>query len=148
MNEKPSYEELESRIRRLEETEKKLRGTEAALNESRRRFVTLMDNLPGMVYRCRNDPRWTVEFISEGCLSLTGYDPSDFIGGSLVSLLTMIHEDDRQMVSTEVQAAVAETRPFQLEYRIVTAAGDEKWVWERGGLLPAQRAVKLFWRVS
>jgi PAS domain-containing protein len=33
----------------------------AALQESQRMLATLMDNLPGMAYRCHNDRRWTME---------------------------------------------------------------------------------------
>ena len=32
----------------------------------------------------------------------------------------------------EVQRRIAEGRHFQLEYRIITASGEEKWVWEQG----------------
>jgi len=46
---------------------------EEALRESQRQMATLMGNLPGMVFRCKNDPDWTMEFISEGCYSLTGF---------------------------------------------------------------------------
>lgn len=49
------------------------REMEEELRESRRRLSTLMDNLPGMAYRCRNTERWTMEFISRGAKELTGY---------------------------------------------------------------------------
>lgn len=39
----------------------------AALRESQRAMTTLLGNLPGMAYRCRNDRDWTMEFISQGC---------------------------------------------------------------------------------
>ena len=45
------------------------------LKESQRTHLTLMDNLPGMSYRCHNDPDWTMEMVSDGCYELIGYTP-------------------------------------------------------------------------
>ena len=103
-----------------------------ALIQSERRLLTLMSNLPGMVYRCKNDLRWTMEFVSDGCISLLGYEAAQMIGPRAVHLGDMIHPDDRQSVWDHVQQAVAERRRYQLEYRVCTARGEQKWVWEQG----------------
>ncbi|MGD2175449.1 MAG: PAS domain S-box protein, partial [Candidatus Brocadiaceae bacterium] len=103
-----------------------------ALREQERALATLMRNLPGMAYRCRNDPEWTMEFLSEGCLSLTGHHPSALIENREVAYADLIHPEDREEVWHEVQRAVAENRPFRLTYRIRTAEGEERWVWEQG----------------
>jgi diguanylate cyclase (GGDEF)-like protein/PAS domain S-box-containing protein len=109
------------------------RRSQVALQESQRTLSTLMSNLPGMVYRCRNDKDWTVEFISQGCFDLTGYRPSDLIGNRKVSYgRDLIHPDDQEPVWDDVQAALREKRSFQFVYRIRTASGKEKWVWEQG----------------
>ena len=105
---------------------------EDALRESERKISTLMSNLPGMAYRCLNDEKWTIEFISDGCFNLTGYEPSDLIGNNRITYSNLIHPDDRNEVWDKVQVAVSEKQPFQLTYRIKTAKGDEKWVWEQG----------------
>jgi PAS domain S-box-containing protein len=105
---------------------------EEALRSSKRTLASLMSNLPGVVYRCRNDKQWTVEFISEGCKRLTGYLFADLVGNSRRSLADLIHPDDRQRIWDEVQPALDEERPFELTYRILTASGREKWVWEKG----------------
>ncbi len=52
-------------------------AVETALRENQRMLSTLMDNLPGMAYRCQNDAEWTMEFVSSGCKSLTGYPAAD-----------------------------------------------------------------------
>jgi len=105
---------------------------EAAMHESQRALSTLMSNLPGMAYRCRNDWRWPLEFVSEGCFNLTGYYAADLTENQKISWSEITHRGDRDRVWHEVQAALHENRPFQLEYRITTATGDQKWVWEQG----------------
>ena len=47
--------------------------------DTARMLKTLLGNLDGMVYRCRDDHNWTMEFISEGCRRLTGYQPDDLL---------------------------------------------------------------------
>ena len=111
-------------------TERRL--AEESLRESRRALATLVSNLPGMVYRCLNDPAWTMEYVSEGCLELTGYQVADLRQYGRISYGQIIHPGDRERVWQQVQRAVREGHPFRLEYRIQTPHGDEKWVWEQG----------------
>ncbi|WP_460184699.1 sensor histidine kinase [Thermopirellula anaerolimosa] len=96
------------------------------------RLNSVLEGLPGLVYRCRNDPQWTMEFISEGCRSLTGYLPEDLLGNRRVSYAELIEPEDRETVYRAVQEAVAERRPYRMVYRIRAADGTVKWVWEQG----------------
>ncbi len=104
---------------------------EAALQESQRALATLIRNFPGMIYRCRNDKDWTTDFVSDGVFALTGYSPSDLRTGE-VHFGQIIHPDDRELVWNTIQTALREKRPYTLTYRIHTASGPEKWVWEQG----------------
>lgn len=79
---------------------------EEELLEHRRELLTLMSNLPGMVYRSKNDIDWTIESVSQGCFKLTGYTASELIGNKRVSYGQIIHPEDRDMVWTEVQKAL------------------------------------------
>jgi diguanylate cyclase (GGDEF)-like protein/PAS domain S-box-containing protein len=105
--------------------------SEDALLESQRRLETLMGNLPGMVYRCRNDRDWTMEFMSVGARALTGHAPEEFTSGR-VAYNALIHPDDREPVWQQVQAALAAKRSYQMVYRVQAADGALKWVWEQG----------------
>jgi PAS domain S-box-containing protein len=102
-----------------------------ALAESQRTLSTLMGNLPGVAYRCRNTPDWPMEFISKGCLELTGYTDEQFMKKTVV-WNDLIFSKDEQSVWDEIQEALTQRKNFQLEYRIRTADGQEKWVWEQG----------------
>jgi len=95
-------------------------------------LTTLMGNLPGMAYRCNNDPDWTIEFVSEGTYALTGYHSEDLVGNRVVSYGELIHPDDRRHVWDTVQEGLRLQDRFQIMYRIITADGRLKWVWEKG----------------
>ncbi len=105
---------------------------EAALRESERRLATVLSNLPGAVYRCKADANWTIEFLSDGYRTLTGCDPSQLIGRSGSCHAQLIHPDDRARELEAMQRAIAEKRHYQVEYRLRTSTGQEKWVWEQG----------------
>jgi PAS domain S-box-containing protein len=114
-----------------------------ALQEERRRLQTLLGNLPGMAYRCRDNRDWSMDIVSTGCLQLTGYSAEDLTANRRFSYADLIHPEDRQMVWDGVRQGVDHGRPFELTYRIRTASGEEKWVWERGlGVLSAQGEVE------
>ena len=42
-----------------------------------RRLRTLIDNLPGIAYRCLFNERWNMDFISTDIEDFTGYSASD-----------------------------------------------------------------------
>ena len=116
----------------LEKREHQIEQSRRALREKDRMLATLMSNLDGMVYRCRNDDAWTMQFVSDGCFDLTGYRPDELLHNRLISFEDIKHPEDRQRVREEIEAALSEKRRFFIEYRIQCRNGDVKWVWERG----------------
>ncbi len=108
------------------------KAAERALQERERELATLLSNLPGMAYRCHNDPYWTMEFVSEGALALTGYAPDDLIHNRRLSYADLIVPEDRAKVWVAVQEAFLADVPYELTYRIRTAHNEVRWVWERG----------------
>lgn len=106
--------------------------TEEAHQESQRQLSTLMSNLPGFVYRCRNDRNWTFDYLSEGVSDLTGYTAQEYLVQRSISYGDNTHPGDRERVWQEIQAAAAQRRPYETTYRILTKLGEVKSVWERG----------------
>ncbi len=119
------------------------RRSERALDERNRRLETLISNLPGMVYRCRNDPDWPMEFVGGECDQLTGYAAAALEAGDVVWGEEIIHADDRESMWTAVQDALDDREPFEVTYRIRTRDGNQKHVWERGrGIYDADGALR------
>jgi PAS domain S-box-containing protein len=100
--------------------------------ESERRLKTLLSHLPGMSYRCMNDRNWTMEFVSEGCMAVTGYDPEELIVNNHLSYRQIIHPEYRDIVWETCQTAIQSKKSFKIEYKIITKTGDTKWVREQG----------------
>ena len=105
---------------------------ELELKESRRRYAALLANLPGMAYRCQNTPDWTMDFVSEGCLQLTGYAPGDLLGNRSLSFNDLICPPYREHLWRKWQQTLADHGKFEDEYEITTRDGEIKWVWEQG----------------
>lgn len=114
--------------------------TESALKESERQLMTLIRNLPGIAYRCAVDRNWTMEFISEGCIDLTGYSPSDFVDNRTVSFGDIIHKDDADRVYDEVIAAIEKNEPYRLIYRIHCRNGEVRWAFEQGSAVRGENS--------
>jgi len=104
---------------------------EARLRDRDRAYVSLLGNLSSMAYRCRKDERWAIELVSDGCRALTSYAASEFPGHGMVAFANLIHPEDRQRVWEQCQACLEARVPRSSEYRIVTAGGEEKWVWDQ-----------------
>lgn len=108
------------------------RRAEAALKESERSKTHLLAHLPGIAYRCAFEPEWTMEFVSQGCLALTGYQPEDLIGNKRISFNELICPEYRDAVWAVWQRSVSQGTPFRYEYRMRTASGQVIWVLEMG----------------
>ncbi|WP_254567237.1 PAS domain S-box protein [Oscillatoria sp. HE19RPO] len=115
--------------KRSQELEKLLIAT---VTENQRTLATLMSNLPGMVYRSKNDRNWTMEFVSYGCMDLTGYTPEELIDNRQISFSQIIHPDDRDKLWAKVQSSLQNQQPFECAYRIITRTGETKWISEQG----------------
>src|SRR5690606_676990 len=100
--------------------------------ETARMLQTLIANIDGMVYRCLNDAHWTMEFISDGCQALTGYQPEELLFNSRICYEEVTHPEDRDRIRAAIQSALTGSRRFDIEYRIIHRSGAERWVWERG----------------
>ena len=101
-------------------------------HDTARMLKTLLGNLDGMVYRCRDDEHWTMEFISDGCRRLTGYNIDDLLHNRRLSYNALTHPDDRERVRMEIREGLQLRGRFDCEYRIRHASGEFRWVWETG----------------
>ena len=106
------------------------------LRERERFLRTLIGNLPGVVYRCRTDERFTSEFISDGCYDLTGYTADDLTQRRAATWDEIIHEEDREQVRAKIKVLMENRQaqgkpPLEVSYRIINRRGEMKFVRDR-----------------
>jgi len=95
--------------------------SEEEIKKAKERFETLVQNIPGVVFRRLLDDNLTIEYMSDESKNLFGLEPSELIGKSY---LTLIHPEDKE----NVMKYIREGEPYRTEYRTVNG----KYVVERG----------------
>ncbi len=118
--------------RRLARRERDRKKNAKILQESETRHRTLVENIPGAAYRCACDDHWTMEFISNEMEALTGYPASDFLRNRVRTYASIIHPEDLPLVREYERRTIDQRSLFTIEYRIVRADGELRWVFEKG----------------
>ncbi|WP_151710313.1 PAS domain-containing protein [Acinetobacter brisouii] len=90
----------------------------------------LIKRLPMMLYRSRNDFNWTMEYLSDGCVDVTGYAPTELLNTPRFG--QMIHPDDAPYVWSSVQDALNQKGIFDVIYRILLDGKQVVWVQDIG----------------
>jgi PAS domain S-box-containing protein len=94
----------------------------------------LMANVPGAIYRSAWHADYTLELISDEIERISGYPAANFIASKRRTLFSILHPEDREQVRAAIDGA-SDDGPFALEYRIVRADGEIRWVLDRGHLV-------------
>src|SRR5450830_200047 len=84
-----------------------------------------------------------LETISPDVFELTGWLDTDFLVGAR-TLDELVYEDDRENVSATLAKALNESTTYELNYRIVTASGEIRYVEERGRCAGGNRSAAIF----
>ena len=92
----------------------------------------IMSRIPAMVYRCKNDRNWSLEYVSDGCMEVMEFQPYELVRTPATSYMSMIHPDDQQTCWEHVQRQLHKQQSFQLIYRLITRSNKVKWVLEQG----------------
>src|SRR3954464_11833540 len=111
-----------------------LRAAEQRAND--RLLRTLMENVPGAIYRSAWHADFILEAISDEIERISGYPPQNFLASQRRTILSIVHPEDVDMVLETVSHSTEANEPFVLEYRIVRADGEVRWVLDRGQPVP------------
>jgi len=92
-------------------------------------LLSLLDNIPGMVYR--GMPDWSLSFVGSEVERLTGYTSAEILGEPM-AWKGLIHPDDFRSVRETILICVRRREPIlRMEYRIVRKDGECRWINDR-----------------
>ncbi|MFO1526830.1 MAG: ATP-binding protein [Turneriella sp.] len=129
-------------VSRIEKSKSELMHERVASQATRQQFLNVVNNIPGITYRCAPEHPWTMYFLSDEVCRLTGYEAGDFIGNRVRTFASIIHPDDLSHVVASGRAKGE--RRYRLNYRIVCADSGIIWV-EDSGQAVFDEAQNLVW---
>ncbi len=122
-DDRPSYEELEQRIKELEEKLAKPTKAGDTQNESEHRFRLISETLPVGIFE--------TDAKSECLYTNTSWQ--EIFGVSLIESLmsdwrTFLHPADRESVSEQWEQTLTNLKAFSKDCRIINSKGHERWI--------------------
>jgi len=121
MASKPTYEQLEQRILKLEEADFKRKRAEETLQRSEMllKETQIISKMGGWEY----DVQTNVSTFTDMIFAIYGETFSDPEEG-----INFYHIDDRMVVMQSFENAIAKNEPYDIEVRFINAQGDNLWV--------------------
>lgn len=117
-----------SRITGITEDVTDRRQMEDALRESMEKYQIVADFTYDWEFWLGADNRFL--YVSPACMRITGYPPEAFLKepGLLESIC---HPEDRETLRKHLHIAPDDTKDGKLDFRIITARGEERWIGHR-----------------
>ena len=121
MSVRPTYEELEERVKELEDADSERRRIEDALRESMEKYRLLVENQTDLVVKVDTEGRF--QFVSPSYCELFGKTEDELLGKKFIPL---VHEDDRESTEKAMENLYRPPHTAYMEQRAMTRDG---WRW-------------------
>ena len=120
------------------------RETTEQLGAAEQRFRTLVEQLPVGVYRAELDGH--LSYVSPRARNLFGFEPGAVQDDADWTINTLIHPDDRESLIAAREEFAGKAEPTEVEFRMLDAQNDERWVRVRSSQVPGANGAPSFWQ--
>jgi PAS domain S-box-containing protein len=132
MYEKPTYKELENRIRELELAESKSKWPEEQWMKSHDLLSNLARLVPGVIYQYRlyPDGRSAFPYASPGMTDIYEFTP-DEVKEDATPVYGRLHPEDYDHVVNAIQESARTLQTFYCEFRVLLPRQGLRWRWSQ-----------------
>ena len=122
-------EKIDEQTKELKDLNRTLEKKVEERTKEQEILLSLFDLGDAVLFKWRNDEKWSVEYVSKSVEKLLGYTQGEFIS-SKITYAECIHKDDLERVIEEVNTAVAKKLYFFTHepYRVITKNQRTKWI--------------------
>jgi two-component system cell cycle sensor histidine kinase/response regulator CckA len=136
MSNKPTYEELEQRVKELEQVESERKRTEVSLRESERRFRTLIKTAPTVILHL--SPEGRILDLNPEAESFYGCKRAEALGQNYLE--SFLPEEARKPVLMDIKKVLRGKRTRSYENPVTDVDGIERlMIWDVAPLLDDQK---------
>jgi len=129
MMKKPTYGELEQKIKELEKEAVERKQVEEALRESEEKYWEIASNIPGVVYQfiLKKDGSYASPYMSESAASILDISAQEIMADSY-TLFNKIIKEDLDSVNKSIVESAQTMKTWLKEFRIKTTTGEIRWM--------------------
>ncbi|MCI5144008.1 MAG: PAS domain S-box protein [Candidatus Electrothrix sp. AR3] len=113
----------------------KIQQDALTIRQSEKRFRSLVENVPGAVYRIDLVSSEEIQFLSSGIKKISGYSATELLKNAELSYFSLIDPEYRQEVKKYIYDHIQCDKPFSIEYPLRNADGSRRWVFDRGRVI-------------
>jgi PAS domain S-box-containing protein len=115
--------EVNEHLEALHQENTKYKQSQALLQQSEAKFRTLGESSPDSIFLADSIGQWV--YCNSPWAKMTGLSVSDSLGHGWIRTL---HPDDKEKILQQWDQTLRERKDLSLEFRLVTAAGEVRWV--------------------
>ena len=104
------------------------RRSEEVLIKNQKILSSLVNSLPGVFFRCVDDEKLSLEFISKGCQELLGYAPTDLINNKMMSFSKIFDDADLKSIRELLKTVIIDKKPAWTTCSVQAETGVSKRV--------------------
>ncbi len=104
---------------------------ENQLKRMRDKLESVVNKVPDIIYSCSKSHDRAITYVNDAVEQMTGYRANEFMEEGR-TMLSIIHPDDQERITEEIERAVSANQVYRIDYRIITTEGETLYVQDIG----------------